>query len=189
MTGPMRAVFVFVASCLALIALSACGPTGGRVPLTYQVVGGEAGSCARSVGVVWFEDERGGSAIGRNQEEDLHPRSMGVTTWVTNALVSELAARGCKAEALSEGSPFVPDAVLRGEVTKVFLARRDLDLTLDMALRIKLRQGGEQILEKSYTGQWQRTTAPTEDVYVDMYREGLADLLRDVADDVSAKLR
>ena len=189
MTASLRALIVVAVSCLVLVVLSACGPTGGRVPLTYQAVGGEAGSCARSVGVVWFEDDRGSSAIGRNQEEDLYPRSMGVTTWVTNALVTELAARGCKTEALSEGSPFAPDATLHGDVTKVFLVRQDLDLTLDMALRVTLVQGEQTILEKSYKGQWQRTTAPTEDVYVDMYRQGLADLLKEVADDVSAKLR
>jgi len=189
MTGSMRAILVLAVSCLTLLPLSACGPTGGRVPLTYQVVGGQAGSCAQSVGVFWFEDERGSSAIGRNQEEDLYPRSMGVTTWITNALVSELSARGCKAEAMSEGSPFAPDTVLSGEVTKVFLERRDLDLTLDMALRIELQKGEDTLLKKTYKGQWQRTTAPTEDVYVDMYRQGLADLLQEVADDVSAKLR
>ena len=81
------------------------------------------------------------------------------------------------------------DAVLSGEVTKVFLDRQDLDLTLDMALRIELDKGDETVLKKSYKGQWQRTTAPTEEVFVDMYRQGLADLLREVADDVSAKLR
>ena len=189
MIRPLRTALVLAASLLALMALSACGPTGGRVPLTYQVMGGGPGVCTQSVGVVWFEDDRGSSAIGRNEEEDLWPRSMGVTTWVTNALVSELAARGCKAEALSEGSPFAPDAVLNGDVTKLFLVRDDLDLTLDMALRIKLVKGGKPVLEKSYTGQWQRTTAPTEDVYVEMYRQGLAELLTGVADDVSAQLR
>lgn len=184
-----RALFVLVLSCLALAALTACGPAGGRVPLTYRVVGGESAACTQSVGVFWFEDERGSDAIGRNEDEDLYPRSMGVTTWVTNALVTELGARGCKAESVSEGSPFNPDVILRGEVTKVYLNRSDLDLTLDMALKIKLIKGDETLLEKSYKGQWERTTAPTEDVYVEMYRDGLGDLLGGVADDVAAKLR
>lgn len=184
-----RAAAILAACCLILPVLTACGPKGGRVPLSYVIKGGPAQACAQSVGVVWFEDDRGTDTIGRNGQEGLLPRSMGVTTWVTNALVGEIAARGCKAEVMADGSPFAPDMVVQGEVRKVYLVRDDLDLTLDMALHMTLLKEGEKVMVKDYTGQWQRTTAPTEDVFVEMYREGLADLLQQVADDVAAKLR
>ncbi len=188
MSRAMRLLFV-LACCLSLPLVSACGPTGGRVPLTYTVLGQPAGACTQPVGVYWFEDDRGSDSIGRNGEEELYPRSMAVSTWATDALVRELGARACKAQSLSEESPFVPDTTVHGQIKKLYLTRDDLKMTLDMALRITVERGGKQLLEKTYTGQWERTTAPTEEVFTEMYRQGLADLLQGVADDVAAQLR
>lgn len=176
----------------ALLVLVSCALLAGcaadnRITLRYLPTGLEGG-CGGTVAVASFLDAREDKMLGRNESFDFRPQGRDVAQWVRDALMQELAARGC-AVSPDGANGGAAGAVVGGSVRRARLMVTGMDHVLDLEIALTLTRGGETIFKKTYSGRFERKVLmASREVSEEMFASGLQDLLTSAVPDLAQRL-
>jgi hypothetical protein len=170
-----------------LFFICACGKDYS-VPLSYPVIAAQGDTCDARLAVAEFQDKRGRNEIGDDGKFPYYPEMRTPGQWVSDAVISELKARGCTIEVAAPGTPFASPLIVRGDVLNIYLKKNSaIDYELTMKIDVQVENQGRRIWNKQREGAWQKTFVnPVGSKEEEFLRTSLQDLLSGILPEIEA---